>query len=255
MVLWIIVAVVFVVVLWVAIRNAMKSLAAYHRVVAREGLELTETPLGLTASDLVELDLCPAGGRRHGLQHAATGTMTVEVGGRAVEAEVAAFRWWWEEHHEERDGDGNGQWTEQDHPVAVLRLPTAVPHVTITPEGRLARWGIGGREDVQVESEEFNRRFDVADHDTDRALVVRLLSPDFQRILAEHYDGRSIELRGDLLVVAGDSSRQPPQDEPDLEGTVVHLPGARHDAVHLASALPTSFLRALDGAAGEPPTA
>ena len=251
MVLWIIVAVVIVMVVWVTIRNAKKSLAAYHRVVAREGLELTDTPLGLTASDLVELDLCPAGGRNHGVHHAATGPMTVEVGDRAVEVEVAAFRWWWEEYANETEGDG--QWTEEHEAVAILRLPTEVPHVTLAPEGRLARWGIGGRDDLQVEAEEFNRRFDVADHGTDRALMVRLLSPDLQQTLVEHYDGRSMELCDDLLVVAGDSSRPTPPDEPDLAGIVVHLPGARHDAAHLAGALPTSFLRALDDPAGEPP--
>lgn len=247
MLLWIIIVVGLVVVVGIAVRNGQKSLAAYERVVAREGLELTDAPCGLTESKLADLDICPQGGRRHGLRFGASGPMTIELGGEPVEVEVAAFQWWWEEH--QREQEGSGTWTEQDQAVAAVRLPVELPHVTIGQEGRLARWGLGGRDDVQVESEEFNRRFDVADHGSDPQLLVRLLSPGFQQTLVEDFDGRDVELVGDVLLLAGNAS-DGPLDEPDLQGIVTQLPGVRHDAARLASALPSSFLRGVDGGGG-----
>lgn len=160
--------------LYLGIRQAKKSLAAYESLIARQGLERTQRPCGLTETELADLDVCPEGGRQHGLRFAATGAMTIELGGEPVEVEVAAFQWWWEEHMSQQEG--SGQWVEQDQAVAAVRLPVDVPHVTIGQEGRLARWGLGGRDDVQVESEEFNRRFDVADHGTD---------PDLHGIVAQ----------------------------------------------------------------------
>lgn len=240
MLLWIILTVGLVVVVGIAVRNGKRSLDAYERVVAREGLELTDTPCGLTESKLADLDICPDGGRNHGLRFGASGPMAIELGGEPVEVDVATFQWWWEEHISQQEG--NGDWVEYDQAVAAVRLPVRFPHVTIAQEGRLARWGLGGRDDVQVESEEFNRRFDVAEHDTDPDLLVRLLSSGFQQTLVRDFDRREVELVGDLLLLAGDAS-DGPLDEPDLKGIVAQLPGVRHDAARLASAIPASFLR------------
>lgn len=238
---WILFVLIAAGLLYLGIRQAKKSLAAYEALIAREGLERTERPCGLTEAKLADLDICPEGGRQHGLRFAATGAMTIELGGDPVEVDVAAFQWWWEEHMSQQEGSGS--WVEQDQAMAAVRLPVQVPHVTIGREGRLARWGLGGRDDVQVESEEFNRRFDVADHGTDPDLLVRLLSPGFQQTLVDHFDGRDIELVGDVLLVAGRPTQE--ADDPDLHGIVAQLPGARHDAARLASALPASFLRGL----------
>lgn len=242
--MFIAVLVIFAIVMFVAIRRGQRSHDAYLRVVRREGLELTDAPFGLTASKLSDLDVCPAGGRNHGLRFAAQSTDPLELGGSRVQADVAVFQWWWEEWAN-RAGESTGDWVEHDQAVAVVRLPVAMPHVTIAPEKRAARWGIGGRDDVQVESEEFNRRFDVDGHDTDGQLVLRLLDPAFQQLLVEGFDGRQVELAEDLLVVAGRADDTPPPEEPDLQGTVAQLPAARRDALRLADALPASFLRGI----------
>lgn len=77
-----------------------------------------------------------------------------------------------------------------------------------------------------------NRRFDVADHGTEPELVVRLLSPGLQQILVEDFDGRDVELVGDVLLLAGDASAGP-LHEPELHGIVAQLPGVRPDAAQL----------------------
>ena len=240
---FIVVVVILVVVVAIAVRRGQRSHDAYLRVIEREGLEPTEQPCGLTESSLADLDVCPVGGRGHGLRFAAHGTQPAEVAGTPAEVDVAVFQWWWEEHRTDPSGDSTGHWVEHDHAVAAVRLPVPVPHVTISPEGRSTRLGIGGRDDVQVESEEFNRRFDVDAHDTEDHLVMRLLDPAFQQLLVEEFDGRSIELADDLLVVAGRADDTPPPDEPELRGTVAQLPAARRDALRLVAALPSSFLR------------
>ena len=237
------VVVVLAVVVAIAIRRGQRSHQAYLRVIEREGLEPTEQPCGLTEAGVAQLDACPVGGRGHGMRFAAHGTQPVTVAGTAGDADVAVFQWWWEEHRNDPSGDSTGHWIEHDQAVAVVRLPVRVPHVTIVPEGRATRLGIGGRDDVQVESEEFNRRFDVDAHDTDDHLVMRLLDPAFQQVLVEDFDGRRVELTDDLLVVAGPADDTPPPDEPELRGTVAQLPAARRDAVRLAEALPASFVR------------
>ncbi len=49
--------------LYLGVRQAKKSLAAYESLIAREGLERTERPCGLTEAKLADLDICPVGGR------------------------------------------------------------------------------------------------------------------------------------------------------------------------------------------------
>lgn len=188
--------------------------------------------MGLTEARLVDLDICPEGGSNHALRFGVSGPMTIELGDGSVEVEVAAFQWWWEDYMSQQEG--SSQWTERDQAVAAIRLPADVPHLTIGQGGRLAPLGAGWGDDLQVESEVVcvNRRFDVADHGTEPELVVRLLSPGLQQILVEDFDGRDVELVGDVLLLAGDASAGP-LHEPELHGIVAQLPGVRPDAAQL----------------------
>lgn len=233
---------VMVVVVGIAVMRGTKAHEAWTRVAEQEGLRLTSTPCGLTEARLAALDVCPTGNGEHGLWHGADGRVEVDAAAVTTPVDVGVLAWWWKEQPARVENSIN-ETVERHHAVAVLRLPFHVPHVTIAPEGRLARLGLSGRDDLQVESEEFNRRFDVEPHDTDPQLVIRLLDAEFQRVLVDEFDGRQVELVDDLLVVAGDADDTPPPDEPDLRGVVAQLPHARRDVVRLAEALPDGFVR------------
>ena len=222
-----------------------RQLAASHAMLLqRDGLSSTSTPCGWTAGDLVQLRACPRGDRRYGIDHGVTGPVEIAVaGGGRSHAECAAFVWWWEEKRTNRDATGHSStsYHRQARVVGALRLPADVPRVSIAPEGVLTRWGLGGRGDFQVESEEFNRRFDVRLADAEDALVIRLLDPGLQAFLLDGYAGRHLELAGDVLLIAGD----PPGCDPDFFGEVGELPVARRDVVAVAGAIPESFWRGL----------
>lgn len=236
-------ALIFAVGLYIAYRQAKKKFEAYEQLLQREGLERSERPCGLDSQQLRRLAICPEGGRDCDLRFGVSGRQTLTFGDQSLETDVAAFVWWWEEwRNNPGDEGGTGDYVEKSEILGAVRLPTASPNVTIGSEGRLARWGIGGRDDLQVESEEFNRRFEVTADDGDKDLVVRLLSPDFQQTLVEQFEGRDIQLAGDVLLIAGD----PPGEDPDLYSTIGELPGARRDAVLVADHIPASFWRGLD---------
>lgn len=52
-----------------------------------------------------------------------------------------------------------------------------------------AKLGLGGRGDMQLESEEFNRRFRVEVADQDQPIVVRLLDAAFQQTMLDRFVG------------------------------------------------------------------
>lgn len=120
-----------------------------------------------------------------------------------------------------------------------MRLPVHVPSgVLLRPESVFGRAGLtrGGQ---QLESSEFNRRFRVdAGNPT---LTVHLLDVTVQEVLARDFDGRSVELQGDLLVVAG----RPTERDPGLTGFVGELPGLRRDSQRLVEAVQPAFWRAV----------
>lgn len=220
-----------------------KTEEAFQTLLTRDGLQPTSQPCGLSDGLLVMLRACPKGDRRHGLKHGVTGRVTATVAGAPSEVDCAAFVWWWEERQTHTDGKGNTttSYSKRDRVVGAIALPTEVPSVSIAPEGLLTKFGIGGRGDFQLESEEFNRRFDVRVQDRDRALAIRLFDAQFQRFLLEMFRGRSIELFGRVLLVAGD----PAGEDSALFGDIKELPGARRDAALIASRLPESFWRGL----------
>jgi hypothetical protein len=219
-----------------------KKREAYAILLASHGLQPTTRPCGLDAERLHRLRACPKGDRRYGVEYGATGPTTVTIAGREHELECAGFRWWWEVRQTQRDSNGHTRTTYSKRTVVVgaIRLPATVPMVSIAPERLLARLGIGGRGDFQVESAEFNRRFDIRTHEDPR-LVIRLFDAQFQRFLIEMFDGRSIEFRHDVLLVAG----EPQGRHADLYGDIGRLPAARRDAALIASRIPASFWRGL----------
>lgn len=214
---------------------------AHARFLGRDRLAPTTAPCGRGPTELARLWACPEGDRRNGLEFGVTGPVELEIGGDTVAAECASFVWWWEERRQSTDAKGNRttSYARRSRIVGMLRVPYWLPSVTIGPEDLVTRLGVGGRGDFQVESEEFNRRFEVRAHEGE--LTVRLLDPGFQRFLLELFEGRQIELDGDVLVVAGD----PAGTDPELYGDVAELPGARRDVQLLASRIPGSFWRAL----------
>lgn len=214
---------------------------AYARLLQRDGLLPTAAPCGRKRDDLTRLWACPKGDRRRGIELGVTGPAPLTLDDTPVTAECAAFVWWWEEEHRSTDSKGHTRtsYSRRSRVVGMLRVPYWLPSVTIGPEGLLNRVGIGGRGDFQVESEEFNRRFEVRLRE--RELGVRLLDARFQQFLLELFDGRQIELDGDVIVVAGD----PAGRDAELYGDVQELPGARRDVQLVAARIPASFWRAL----------
>lgn len=220
-----------------------KTNEAFQTLLTRDGLTPTISPCGLTESLLVMLRACPRGDRRYGLKFGATGPTTATVAGQEHRLECAAFVWWWEvkQTHTDSKGHTTTTYAKKDEVVGAIMLPREVPSVSIAPEGLLTKMGIGGRGDFQLESEEFNRRFDVRVQDRDRALAIRLFDAQFQRFLLEMFRGRSVELFGRVLLVAGN----PAGEDGALFGDIKELPGARRDAALIASRLPESFWRGL----------
>jgi hypothetical protein len=215
---------------------------ALDRLVARDPvLEPTATPLGWDRHQLqATCASLPDGDRRYGLQLGVEGPVTTTVAGERTTLPCAAFRWWWEQRRQNRQGH---RYQTHRTTVAVCRLPGAVTApVRIGPESVLGRLGVtrGGR---QLESSEFNRRFRVECPD-DRFAVL-LLDADLQATLLEDYQGRSVELVGDLLVLEGTPSHR----DDSLAGPVGQLPAARQDLGRLVAAIPAQVWRHLDTAA------
>lgn len=211
------------------------------RLLARDpSLVRTIEPCGWAAAALAEgFDATPRGDRRHGLAYGVSGQVSTHVLGRPVPVECAAFQWWWEVRRRRTSSRHGNRTTyeRRNHVVAALRLPVIVPvPVTLRPESVLGRIGLtrGGH---QLESSEFNRHFRI--EAADRTLALKLLDAGMQRLLTESFTGRTIELRGDLLLLAG----APSHDDPTLIGVVGQLPAVRQDVVRLVEAVPAAYWR------------
>ena len=221
-------------------RRLEQSLADW---LAREpGLAPTVSPVGLTPAQFADgFQGCPRGHRRYGLRWGVEGPLDARIGGLTATLTCAAFEWWWEERRQQTDSKGNTttSYVTRRVPVAAARLPAAVPdHVQIGPETVFGRLGMS-RSDHQLESDAFNRRFRVLAQD--RMLTVQLLDAGLQELLLARYTGRTIELLGDLLVVAGDPGRR----DDALMGPLRRLPPAREDVRELLAGIPAQFWRAI----------
>lgn len=96
------------------------------------------------------------------------------VTGTLADYPFAAFDYSYETHS--TDGQGNRTTTPHRYVVATLRLPTYLPRLQITPENVFSRLGNAiGLDDIELESEQFNRAFRV--HSDDRKFASDVLTP------------------------------------------------------------------------------
>lgn len=248
-------------------RQAMET--AYRQVCRDQRLTPTDRPLGMSDAWLAQFGLLPRGDRDCSAVWGMQADTEVELDGSRVPVACAAFEWWWEDR--QRDDDGPDTYHRREVLVAAIRLPEPwlMPRVRVEREGLFARFGIGGRGDFQVESEEFNRRYDVRVRD--REAAIRLFTPDFQHQLLDRFDGTTFELAGDVAMVAvgsrsglsvstsfGGGRRgghgglagllTRSGDRVGSDVRVIHdLAGLRHRALALLQAMPPTWWRAVDG--------
>lgn len=225
----------------------------WHRHRSREGFRSlvgsdtwreAADPVGLSDRFLESTRTCPAGDRRRGCEYVAEREIDLGVDGRTVTVTLGAFQWWWETRS--RDKDGRTTYTRHRRVVGAVRLPiTGVfPPVAIGEEGMFAKMGLGGRGDMQLESEEFNRRFQVQVAEQDQPIVVRLLDAAFQQTLLDRFVGREVELTHDVVLVGGD---------PDGHDGVHYGPAGEYerltdDLATVVGAIPDGFWRAMSPA-------
>lgn len=224
-------------------RRRRRKAGAVARLLARDRrLRPTVTPCGLRAHELTGFAALPRGDRHHGVRYAVEGPLAVEVAGAAAGVRCAAFQWWYEE---EVTTGRSTRHRQRTVPVVAAELPVPVPTpVVVAPESLLGRLGLT-RADQQLESSAFNRAFRVAG--SEPRLVLHLLDARLQGVLVERFQGRTLELRGRHLLLAG----TPDHRDASLEGVVGELPAVRQDLQLLVRHVPASFWRAI-GADPEP---
>ena len=233
-----------------------------ERLIARDPrLKRTVIPCGLRPDQISWW--CrglPDGDRNYGVEYGVEGSQTIDLGaGLPRETTIAAFRWWYEveqrSHRNRRRGLGgmvmgasnrrlHTSYSKRYMPAALVQLPVHVDHrILIGPESVLGRVGLtrGGQ---QLESSEFNRRFRVDAREEELAL--NLLDAGFQQLLVERFQGRTIEIFGELLLVGG----QPSHRDESLSGVIGELPAMRQDAHRILHAIPPAFWRRIPGGHG-----
>jgi hypothetical protein len=92
----------------------------------------------------------------------------------------AAFDYSYQTHSS--DGRGGRSTTTHRYVVTSLQLPTSLPQLQVTPESLVTRLGNAlGLDDIELESEDFNRRFRV--HARDRKFACDVLTPRTMQLL------------------------------------------------------------------------
>lgn len=212
---------------------------AYARLVASADWSATTTPLGRDDETWATTRSLPRGDRRCRAERAVVGPQVLVLAGREVAAELSVFTWTWETRS--TDSEGRSSYRSHATVVAAARLAMACPPIAVGDESLLTSWGIGGRSDLQVESDAFNRRFRVDVVPSERPTAVRLLDAAFQRTMLEQFDGRELEWFGDVVLLGG----RPRRRDPALFGDLGWYPAARDDLLDLLDAVPHGFWRAV----------
>lgn len=181
---------------------------AYRDMLVANGLRETDSPMGLRDEQLRRFDLLPAGDRDSSAVWAAQGELEASVAGSVQAMAACAFEWWWEREHTSTDSNGNRQTSHQRRSTlaCLCRLPgdLAGPYLRVSREGFLARMGIGRGGDFRVESDAFNKEFDVRVEQPESA--IRLLDAGFQEAFLREHGGRYFELSDVWLLVVHDSA-------------------------------------------------
>lgn len=102
------------------------------------------------------------------------------VTGTHKDRPFAAFDYSYQTHSS--NGKGGQTTTTHHYVVTSLQLPTYLPRLQVTPENLMTRLGNAfGLDDIELESEDFNRRFRV--HSPDRKFACDVLSPRTMQML------------------------------------------------------------------------
>jgi hypothetical protein len=92
----------------------------------------------------------------------------------------AAFDYRYQTHSS--DGKGGTTTTNHHYVVSAVQLPTMLPRLQVTPENIMTRLGNAlGLDDIELESEDFNRRFRVQARD--RKFACDVLTPRTMQLL------------------------------------------------------------------------
>lgn len=181
---------------------------AYRQMLAAHGLRESDMPLGLRDDQLRAFDLLPSGDRDSSAVWGSHGSIEVVLAGATQLLEACAFEWWWEDEHTSTDSQGHQQTSYQRRSTlaCLCRLPDelASPYLRVAREGLLARMGIGKGGDFRVESDAFNKAFDVRVEDA--ATAIRLFDAGFQERFLQEHAQRYFELGDVWLVVVHDAA-------------------------------------------------
>jgi Protein of unknown function (DUF3137) len=111
-----------------------------------------------------------------GYDHRATNVLLGSFAGR----QLVAFDYSYKERT--TDSNGNSSSTTYNFAICALALPAALPYLEVGPESVLSRLGsVVGVHDIEIESEDFNRKFTV--HSDDRKFASDVLSPRLAQTL------------------------------------------------------------------------
>lgn len=202
----------------------------------------TNQPCGISARALAGRSAAtPRGDRRYGVRYGIGGPLTLAIGGRDTECDASFFQWFSEERHTSRSSNGNTttSYKQRREVVGMVRLPVTSPsEVRIRSESLFGRIGLTRGGD-QVESSEFNRRFRV--EGGERAMTVQLLDANLQQVLLERFQGRTIDLASDVLILGG----SPDHRDGSLTGVIGEYPAVREDLERLVAQIPPQFWRAI----------
>ena len=171
--IWGVAALVIAFAVWIAVRSYRREqqrIASLAALALSKGWQFSAAdPFGLT--ERWEGD--PFG---EGYDRVASNVLSGEVGGRPA----IAFDYEYKE--DSRDSNGNRQTTTHHYAVCALAMPCPLPGLTVTPEGLFSRLGnLLGMQDIELESEEFNRTFRVRCRDP--KLASDVLSPRTMQLL------------------------------------------------------------------------
>jgi hypothetical protein len=105
------------------------------------------------------------------------------ITGTTASRPFAAFDYSYQTHSS--NGKGGQSTTTHRYVVTSLQLPTYLPQLQVTPETFMTRLGNAlGLDDIELESEDFNRHFRV--HSRDRKFACDVLTPRTMQLLLAH---------------------------------------------------------------------
>lgn len=201
MIAWVLIAATAVVAIGFAVRSYLRNqerIAALASLAASKGWTFSPVdPYGLPQrwGGAAPFD--------RGYDRAAENVVMGDVDGRPM----VAFDYSYKEDTQNRS-DGNSSTTTHQFSVVAVGLPCALPEVEVTPEGVLAKIGQAlGMRDIELESDDFNRRFRVRCGDP--KLAVDLLPPRTMELLLRYPDRLRLRIAGADVVSHADGCLEP----------------------------------------------